>query len=266
MTIEQFNECGREMERMLRLESYPLAIKWYEKAEDLPADAIRPLRDLGKHAAFCQAKAMARMRGMTIAMTKEDHWCWNPLIAFGMVDCSPGTRYFDVIKQYIGAPAGMEDQLLAEFPRFELGKYEALVVAPLFKAAFEPDIILIYSNTMQLNTMIRAIKQTSGRYVKSEFDCFDSCTHATVTPIQTGEYKITVPDPGDVERARAGKDEMILSVPIPKLESFMEGLRILEKFGMDYRSAPYCMPLDFERPPFYNEVFGLWGLDQGTDW
>ena len=266
MTIEQFNEYGKELERTLRLETYPLAIKWYEDVKNVPAEVVFPKRDLGKHMAFCQAKAMARMRGMTIAMTKEDHWCWNPLIAFGLVDCSPGSKNFEIIKQYIGVPEDKADAFLANFPRFELGKYDSLVVAPLFKAAFEPDIILIYSNTMQLNTMLRAIKSMTGDYVKSEFDAIDSCAYATVPPILNGQYRITVPDPGDVERARAGKDEIILSVPINKLEELMTGLKLLEKMGMDYRNAHWCMPLDFARPPFYNEIYEMWELDKGEDW
>ncbi|MBR6522808.1 MAG: DUF169 domain-containing protein [Oscillospiraceae bacterium] len=266
MTIQQYNEYGKFLDDTLRLETYPIAVKFFDNLEDIPKNAIFPKRDMGKHMAFCQAKAMTRMRGMTIALTKEDHWCWNPLIAFGMVDCTPGTDYFNVIKKYIGVPADKADEFLANFPRLELGKCKAVVTSPLHIAEFEPDVILVYSNTMQLNMMLRAVKSMTGTYVKSEFDGIDSCAYATVPPVLNGEYRVTVPDPGDVERARAGKDEMIFSIPPHKLEEVCTGLKGFEKFHMDYRNTPWLFPFDFERPPFYNEVFEMWGLEKGEDW
>lgn len=266
VTVKEYNQYGEFIEKTLRLDTYPLAIKWFAHGEALPEKAIRPMRDLGKHMAFCQAKAMARMRGMTIAMAKEDHWCWNPLISFGMVDCRKGSKEFEIIKKYIGVPPEKADDFLEAFPRLELGKYEYVVVSPLKDAEFEPDMILIYSNTMQLNCILRAVKMMTGTYLKSEFDCIDSCTYSTVPPFYSGEYRITVPDPGDVERARAGKDEMIFSVPPQRLQELCTGLEAMDKRGLDYRHAKLCMPLDFERPPFYNEIFEMWGLDKGTDW
>lgn len=266
MTIEQYNEYGKFLERNLRLETYPIAIKWFAHKEDVPDDAQYAMRDLGHHMAFCQATAMTRMRGATIAMTKEDQWCWSPLISFGQVDADPGTKSFDMIKQFIGVPPEKQHEFFTNFPRLEKGCCEVLVTSPLFKCKFEPDMILIYSNTMQLNYMVRAIKSVTGTLLKSEFDGIDSCIYATIPPYKTGEYRITIPDPGDVERARAGKDEMILSVPPCRLEELCTALKRTEDFGMDYRNTPWCFPLDFERPAFYNEVFKDWGLDQGEEW
>ena len=266
MDIQTLNEQAHRLDDLLRLDTFPLAVKWYENVEDVPESAIFPMRDMGKHAALCQAFSLARMRGMSIAMEVRDHWCWNPLVAFGMVDCSPGTKPFEVIKPLIGVPPEKAETFLANFPRLELGKYKAMVIAPLYKADFMPDVILIYSNTAQLNSMLRAVKAQTGELVKSEFDGIDSCAYATVPTMLTREFRVTLPDPGDVERARAGKDEIIFSVPPEKFHFILDGLEMMEKYGMSYRTAPVVMPLDFERPPFYNEVFKLWGLDQGEDW
>lgn len=266
MDIQKLQEQARRLDDLLRLETFPLAVKWYEKAEDVPEDAVFPMRDWGKHIALCQAFSLARMRGQTVAMDIRDHWCWNPLVAFGMVDCSPGSKAFEVIKPLIGVPPEKADEFLANFPRLERGKYQVVVVAPLHKAGFEPDVILIYSNTAQLNSMLRAVKAQTGELVKSEFDGIDSCAWATVPTMLRREFRITLPDPGDVERARAGKGEIIFSVPPEKFHLIVEALEGMEKFGMSYRTAPVVMPMDFERPPFYNEVFKIWGLDQGRDW
>jgi uncharacterized protein (DUF169 family) len=102
MDIKTINEYGKDLESMMRLRTQPIALKWYENLEDIPKEAIIPKRDLGKHMALCQAFSYARMKGMTVAMTKEDHWCWNPLVGFGQVDCEPGQPAFEEIVKFIG--------------------------------------------------------------------------------------------------------------------------------------------------------------------
>ena len=85
-TVEKYNELGTEIEKLLLLRSAPIAVKMLEKKDDIPKSAIRPRRDRGYHLSQCQAFALARRNRETIAMLKEDHWCWAPLIAFGLVE------------------------------------------------------------------------------------------------------------------------------------------------------------------------------------
>jgi len=82
--ISEFNNYGEELERLLLLRTSPIAVKMLEKEEDIPKEAIRPKRDRGYHLAQCQAFAMSRRRGETIAMLREDNWCWAPLIGYGL--------------------------------------------------------------------------------------------------------------------------------------------------------------------------------------
>ena len=53
-------EQGDELDRLLRLKTFPIAVKLLEKEADIPAEAIRPKRDLGRQIFLCQAFAMAR--------------------------------------------------------------------------------------------------------------------------------------------------------------------------------------------------------------
>jgi len=85
-TLGEFNSYGEELERLLLLRTSPIAVKMLEKEEDIPEEAIRPRRDCGIHLAQCQAFAMSRRQRATVAMLKEDNWCWAPLIAFGLVE------------------------------------------------------------------------------------------------------------------------------------------------------------------------------------
>jgi len=255
--ITDYNHYGRELERILLLETSPIAVKFMEKVEDVPKDAVRPKRDRGCHLAQCQAFAMSRRQGLTIAMLKEDHWCWAPLLAYGIV---PPESEHPGLKYTVENPEAARN-IHEKWPHFEYGKYIGIVTAPLKSATFVPDIVLIYSNTAQMRMMLMAIKYKDGVLVESRFDPIDSCVYSTVPAILNRKYSITLPDPGDYERALARDDEVILSVPSEKLEILIAGLKRFEPSGISHIRFNQEMYPDFPRPDFYKKLFEKWGLE-----
>jgi uncharacterized protein (DUF169 family) len=246
-TINDYNRYGEELEKLLLLKTSPIAVKMLEKESDIPKEAMRPKRDKGYHLSQCQAFAMTRRQGITIAMLKEDHWCWAPLLAYGLVE-DPHHPIVDA---------------LTSFPRFEYGKYIGMVTAPLKSASFEPDMVLIYCSNAQLREMIGIPKFADKTNVKSEFDPIDSCVYSVVPTITSGQYRITLPDPGEYSRAFAGDDEIIFSVPRNKLEQLTEGLkRMAEMKNNQNEWSQLLLRPDFPRPDFYKELFEKWGLDK----
>ncbi|NLV50086.1 MAG: DUF169 domain-containing protein [Clostridiales bacterium] len=261
MEAAEYNRMGEALQTALRLNTHPIAVKFCERLEDVPENAVFPKKDLGKHISFCQCTALTRFRGMTVAMTKEDHWCWNPLIALGCVECVPGQPTFTEVIKILGIKdPDKAAAFFTEFPRLPLDKYKAVVTTPLTKCTFEPDVAVIYSNTAQMNVIIRAIKGMTGECLKSFFDGIDSCVYATIVPLLSGEYQLTFPDPGDRERARAGDDEVILSVPAAKLPELAEQFKT-PRFGMTYSNDLLELPLEYPLPHFYAKLFDMWGLE-----
>jgi hypothetical protein len=47
-----YQEYGEELERRLRLKTFPLALKLLQKKEDIPEGAKRPLKDFGHHFSY----------------------------------------------------------------------------------------------------------------------------------------------------------------------------------------------------------------------
>lgn len=265
MDNSQWNDYAKQLRQMLKLKTAPIAIKWYENTEDVSAQAIWPMRDLQKHLAFCQATALTRYEGKMVAMQKEDHWCWNPLIGFGAVSCEPESKAFQKIVPMLGINDPEKAAVFFEkFPRLPLNQFKAVVSAPLETCEYQPDVVLFYCTPYQLNMMLLAIKRMTGEHLISEFDGIDSCIYATVVPHFTGNYRITIPDPGDIERAQAADDEIILSVPMNRLEEFYTGVKT--NYDRGYGTRRLSMVYDFPRPPFYNDLFALWGLEQGENW
>jgi uncharacterized protein (DUF169 family) len=259
--VEEYNGYGVEMEKLLHLRTVPIAVKMLEKEKDIPKEAIRPKRDRGYHLAQCQAFALTRRNRETIAMLKEDSFCWAPLIAYGLVEAPEIFLEGNIFYPALVSTLEASKKVSKHSPFFEYGKYIGILSGPMSTASFEPDVVLIYSNTTQLRVMLMAIMYKKGDMVTSEFNPLDSCIYSVVPVIQKGDYRITLPDPGDFQRALATEDEIILSVPTDKVEGLVMGLRHLEEIEHGYLQFNMEMRPDFPRPDFYNMLFEKWGLD-----
>lgn len=243
------------------------ALKLIRNDDVIPSEAIRPIKDKGYHLALCQAFALSRRDGKTVYMEKEDHWCWAPLIAFGHVELQRESNAFSKISKMIG----IEDSSKAEdwvcsMPKLEKESIRGILSAPLSKADFSPDIILINCRASELRVLLLAIKYKTGELLKSGFDAIDSCVWSIISPIQDGNYRITIPDPGDYARALTDENDLILSIPALRIQEFTEGLKHQMQIGTNYNSFHMDMKNDFPRPPFYNELYAEWGLPQGENW
>jgi uncharacterized protein (DUF169 family) len=71
--LKIYHGYGDELERQLRLKTFPLALKLLENEADIPGEAQRPVRDFGHHLSLCQAFQISRREGMAVAMLKEDN-------------------------------------------------------------------------------------------------------------------------------------------------------------------------------------------------
>jgi uncharacterized protein (DUF169 family) len=245
-SLSELNKMGEELEKLMLLRTSPMAVKMLEKEADIPEGAIRPKKDRGQHIAQCQAFALSRRQKETIAMLKEDHWCFAPLIAYGQVD----------------RPEDKELQPFVSFPRFETGKYVGIVSAPLKTANFEPDVIIIYSNTAQMRNML--LPFSFDQRAKIDYKFFPPACAYQVVPVITEDCAVvTLPDPGDYQRALAGEDEIILSLPPDMFETMVGNLKRFEEGQFRYSHAGMYMLNDFPRPDFYKMLFKRWGLETG---
>ena len=242
-TISEFNRYGEELENLMGLQTSPLAVKMLQKEADIPAGAIRPRKDRGYHLAQCQAFAMSRRERIAVAMLKEDNWCPGAVISYGLV---PLPR----------DPARVQNT----GDCFEYGKYVGIVTAPLKKADFTPDAVIIYCDTNQLRIMLLSLKNEDRPLVKSNFFPF-SCSNAVVPVIQQGEYWINLPDPGEYSRALTIAGEMMFSVPADKLPAFVENLRQFDRNESGFAHETMMMRPDFPQPDLYKHVFESWGMD-----
>jgi uncharacterized protein (DUF169 family) len=243
-TIKEFNHYGEELENLLGLPTSPVAVKMLEKEADIPQSAVRPKKDRGYHLAQCQAFAMSRREKTTVAMLKEDNWCPGAVSSYGLVP-----KPDDPVARA---------QNTGEY--FEYGKYIGILTAPLKKADFVPDAVIIYCDTNQLRIMLLSLKPEERALVKSNFFPF-SCSNSVVPVINHGEYWINLPDPGEYARALTVAGEMMFSVPANRLPGLVENLRGMDRNESGFAHETMMMRPDFPQPELYKKVFEAWGMD-----
>ena len=243
LSVKEFNNFGEELEKLLVLRTSPIAVKMLKSEADIPNGACRPKKDKNKHYAQCQVFGLSRRDRMTVAMLKDDNWCLGPLLAYGLVE----------------APKMPGGNPKMQYKTFEYGRYIGILTAPLKSAAYEPDLVLIYSDTNQLRDMLLSLKEEEKPQVRSNFFPI-SCAFAITNPILDNEYWINLPDPGEHVRALTQPGEMMFSIPVPKLAEFMVGLSKFYKESM-FAHEQMMMESDFEQPDIYKKMFEAWGME-----
>jgi uncharacterized protein (DUF169 family) len=242
-TLAEFNKYGEELERFLMLRTSPIAIKMLEKEADVPKEAVRPKRDRKCHLAQCQAFALSRREGTTVAMLKEDNWCPTAVMAYGLVK----------------RPESVE-KWTHPYECFEHGKYVGIVSAPLKSASFMPDVVILYAKPSQVRGLLLSMKTQDVPLVKGHFFP-PSCGWSVVNPMKTGEYWVVIPDPGEYQRALTEEGDLMFSVPQSRMPAMMAGLKQNEHGAFSYRDHQMFMQTDFPLPDFYKDMFKGWGMD-----
>lgn len=222
---------GEELEERLRLDTFPLGLKLVKNKGEIPNNAKRPVKDMGHHLSLCQAFQIARREGETIAMLKEDHWCFEPVVGYGLGE--PPEYFLEGYNRYPHDVKSLEAgrRYAEELPKLETGKFIGVVFAPLSKTEFNIDISLIYCNPEQLSLLLLGREYEDGRNLKVSLSSHAACVYAVVPAIRSGMCQVAIPCRGDHYGAMAESDEMIFSIPENKLENLMEGLRHVEKNG-----------------------------------
>ena len=260
-TLSDLNKCGEELETRLQLRTSPVALKMIEREEDIPEGAIRPRKETGYHLDLCQAFARSRRERVAVAMLKEDHWCYVPVLAFGLAEAP---AFF--LEGYTDFPSRVADleaarDLARTSPRLEYGKYIGIVSAPLRTVNFEPDLVIIYCNSAQLRCLLAGMRYKKGYLVTSKLEPGGACVQCTVPVLQSGECQVTIPCGGDRKRALAQDDELIFSLPTQRLEDLVLGLRHFDEIGFGYNPFTPDMRLEHPLPETYVKVGRMLGMD-----
>ena len=229
MDLKQVHENAEEIMKMVRLQTYPLAIKMLKSDADIPEGAERPMRDMGYHLDLCQGFAMSRWEGRTIAMLKTDMWCFEPVVGYGLAE--PAREFLDGHNRFPSSAMTLEAgrNWARSFPRLRVGNYIGIVSAPLEKCRFEPDLFVIYSDPSQLTQLLIAKNCIDGGDVTCTLSGHAVCVYAVVPVLQDKQCLVASPCRGDRRIAMTQNNEMIFSARMELLEELVKALNYLKE-------------------------------------
>ncbi|NIM46030.1 MAG: hypothetical protein GTN80_09615 [Nitrososphaeria archaeon] len=259
-----FERYAEQIEKQIRPTSYPLAVKLLEKESDIPKDAKRPIRDFGYCLSTCQCFSTSRRQGTTLAQLKEDMWCPEPVIGYGLAETPKyfldGNNRFPKDVETLEAGSNWAHA----FPRLEFGRYIGVLSAPLKTANFDPNLVMIYCNSAQLTQLLLGIAYKDGHDITSQLSGHAACVYSVVPAIRTEKCQVTVPCLGDRRRAMAQDDEMIFTVPRQKMDNLLLGLKHIDEFGD--RRIPFAYPMipEYKLSENYAKIARMMGMKKGN--
>jgi uncharacterized protein (DUF169 family) len=259
-TSDIYRSVSEELDRRLRLKTFPLAVKMLEGEEDIPEGVIRPKRDLGYHLATCQAFSASRREGIAMALLKEDMWCSESVIGLGLAE--PPQYFLDGYTRIPGSNANLEagKTWAREFPRFEVGRYVGIMSSPLAEARFEPDVVIFYCDSMQLKMLLSAAAWRTGHDLTCTVSDKGACVYGVVPVMQHNRCQVSVPCRGDRRFAACQDYEMIFSSPYANVEELLLALGHMSDYGYQLPMGNVMMP-EYELRESYFKVGKMMGMD-----
>ncbi len=250
MDLQKVNEA---LNSYVRPHTFPVAVKMVGSAGEIPEKARMPKRDLGVTMPVCQAVALARRLGWLMAMGKEDMLCPLGALTLGLV---PAKEKF--LDGSFNVPFWVESQeirakMSQSLPRLEYGKHTHIVLAPVHRAGFEPEVIIIYGNPAQMSRLIQSAVSAVGEPVVSTNAGGFACGGEITTPILTDQCQIIIAGGGDRVIAQAQDQEAAFAVPASKVEPLIRGLEETHKAGMRYPTTSFLM-YQGQFPPAFGEL------------
>ncbi|MBM3132307.1 MAG: hypothetical protein FJZ95_04655 [Chloroflexi bacterium] len=245
--IEKASEL---LNRYIRPQSFPVAVKMLHVGDELPPKARLPLRDLGSAITLCQGIAMARRNGWTVAIGRQDQCCPHGAFVMGFV---PGKGYIDgSCAEAVGlAPKERFAATARHLSRLEPGKYACMVSAPLHRAAFQPDVLVIYGNPAQISRLVQASVVVTGGVLASSFSEGIACSAMIARPIASDSCQVVLAGAGDRCFALTQDHEMAFAIPSSKVESILQGLELGHEFAGHRYPTPFAMRLEGQLPQAY---------------
>jgi uncharacterized protein (DUF169 family) len=225
-------ELGTELENALRLKTRIIAYRRFEKAEEL--DTVRNVIRIDRFFTFCQVPFMVRVNGITVGITKEDKIQDRCSRLFGLrhgTEKSMNAEAAMLSTTWFRSP---EEALQQQNDYYRIPVGGAIVLAPLTKQKFEPEVLLIYGNPAQIMMVMCGLQKVKYERFSFSFIGEGACTDSLAQCYVTGKPAVSIPCYGERSMGGVSDDEIVIALPPGELERTISGLKQLAKIGFKY--------------------------------
>jgi len=206
----------------------------------IPKGIKTPSKDLKVKIAHCQAAAITRKYGWTLAMTPNDLGCAISGYAYGWKQANKEEAVDFLTRMNYAADTTAALNILESLKTLKSGQCGAVVYSPLEWTKVEPDVVLIYLNPAQIMRCLHGSTWQTGKPVICSFSGrAASCTEGVLGAFLDQAPKVVVPGNGDRVWAAAQDHEMVYALPASHLEALVQGLSKTHAKGIRYPILTY---------------------------
>ncbi|OEH92709.1 DUF169 domain-containing protein [Bacillus solimangrovi] len=255
--VEKIKQLNEAIEKYVRPDTFPLSIRVMDEEELLPPKVKRPKKDLHTTFTICQAVTMSRRYGWAMAMGAEDQSCPIAKIAFGYEDEVDFYKKGNLPNQMYTKTCSLGEKTENAVPKFSKQEAGTILIAPLTRTTFEPELFVMYANSAQVMRMVAAALYTTGGEITSSFSSRADCADLIVRTKQTNKPQVILPCYGDRIYGQTQDHEMAFTIPASMIDGFIEGLHGTHKGGVRY-PIPTYLKYEAEFPETYqmlNKMF-----------
>lgn len=245
-------EKAREVEQRLCLRGKLVGVKFFRSRAE--AERVPGVRWPQARLTTCQRITQARLYGFTLAAAKED---LPPFCSYIMGLC-PTPQQIDDGSLVTGIWCENQGDARKRQEAFPVipPQFEALVVAPLERDKFQPDLVLVYATPAQMMMLLNGLQYKDYELLEFIHTGGSSCATSVARCYLTGKPSLAIPDYGERRYGHVAEDEVSMALPLRYVEKALAGLDFLFKAGLPYPIPPFGAQADPTPgwPPTYRKL------------
>jgi uncharacterized protein (DUF169 family) len=220
-----YAEISGMIQKTLGLTGSPVAVKLARSREEIPPGMAEE-KEVLRH---CQMVNKARKEGLVFSATADKHQCNGGAWALGLREITPTLRsgefYFKLGKFESMAAC---KRTMEQIPHLGTGETYATLYAPLEKAPFTPDVVLIVTSPRNMLKLAQASLFRLGGRILSEMAGIQSvCADATASPYLSGKANYSLGCDGSRKFSGIADDEMVMGIPAELLPELAAALKVV---------------------------------------
>lgn len=229
----QYEEICKELNELLRLKTDPVAYKRLEKESDLAK--IKDMVRLAKPATFCQVIFMARVLRLTVGITQTDMVGDRCMRIHGTQPTTEESMRAEAQMLSTTWFKNPEEAYQQQIDTYRIPHGQSVVVAPLTKAGFEPEVVLIFGNPAQIMTLMCGMQKEKYERFDFSFTGEGACADSLARCYVTGKPSLAIPCYGERGFGQVADDEIVIAMPPIELDRAISGMKRLAKIAFGFR-------------------------------
>ena len=248
------------LETYLRPLTFPVAVRLLPEPH-IPEAFKRPSVLLGHRLNICQGTNLARRYGWNLGFLREDMACPLSIPIFGFCEDPDFVTRGEIIHPDFTKTLEAAQKTQKMQPKAPVGSIAGILLGPLGKVDFEPDLVLVYGSPAQMARLVQGALYQDGGAIESRFAGRCACAQEFIHPHLSQQCNVVIPAQGERLFAMTADDEMVFSMPRSRFAHVAEGIEVTHQRGVSRIPTPFfSMRMEPQFPKRYEALQAYCGI------